>query len=250
MSFTTLRYSKTDGVVTLTLDRPEARNALNRAMCEDIVAATAAATADAAVRLVLVRANGPVFCAGADLKERKDMSVDDVRNRRLRGYAAYSAIETLPMPSVAVVHGAAIGSGSEIAAACDFIVATPAATFATPEAMWGTVGATQRLARVLGKRLAKDLMFTGRRLTAEEAKVAGLVTRVVAPDVLEDAVTELIATIGKASPQGLRQAKRCIDQGIELDPRGALAVELLAVEENLAQEGWRGRMASFGSKSE
>ena len=76
---------------------------------------------------MLVRGNGPVFCAGADLKERKDMSVDEVRNRRLRGLAAYNAIEALPMPTVAVVHGAAIGSGTEIAASCDFIVATPTA---------------------------------------------------------------------------------------------------------------------------
>jgi enoyl-CoA hydratase len=231
MTLTTVRYSLADGVATITLDRPESRNALNRAMCEDIVAAASAAAADGEVRVVLVRATGPVFCAGADLKERKDMSVDDVRNRRLRGYAAYNAIEALPMPTIAVVHGAAIGSGSEIAAACDFIIATPEATFATPEALWGTVGATQRLARVLGKRLAKDLMFTGRKLTADEA------------------LADIAATIGKASATGLRQAKRCIDQGSELDPRGALAVELLAIEENLAQDSqgdtWRTRMAGF-----
>ena len=178
------------------------------------------------------------------------MSVDEVRNRRLRGFAAYNALEALPMPTVAVVHGVAIGSGSEIAAACDFIVATPEATFATPEALWGTVGATQRLPRVLGKRLAKDLMFTGRKLTAEEARIAGLVTRIVAADKLDHALTEIAQTIRKASAEGLRLAKRCIDQGSELDPRGALALELLAVEENLAQatrgeDSWRTRMAGF-----
>jgi enoyl-CoA hydratase len=173
------------------------------------------------------------------------MSVDDVRNRRLRGYAAYNALETLPMPTIAVVHAAAIGSGAEIAAACDFIVATPEATFATPEALWGTVGATQRLPRVLGKRLAKDLMFTGRRLTAEDAKIAGLVTRIIDADKLDSALTKLAQTVLKASAAGLRQAKRAIDQGSELDPRGALAVELLAVEENLAQDAWRDRMAGF-----
>jgi enoyl-CoA hydratase len=253
MNLTTVRYGLADGVATITLDRPDSRNALNRAMCEDIVAAAAAARTDDA-RLVLVRGAGPVFCAGADLKERKDMSVDEVRNRRLRGFAAYHALESLPMPTVAVVHGTAIGSGTEIAAACDFIVATPEATFATPEALWGTVGATQRLARVLGKRLAKDLMFTGRKLTAEEAKIAGLVTRIVAPENLEAALAELAATIAKASASGLRQAKRCIDQGSELDPRGALAVELLAVEENLAQaaqgeDSWRNRMAGFKGAS-
>ncbi len=85
MNFTTIHYAVTDDVATITLNRPESRNALNRAMCEELIeAATAAAAADS-VRLVLVRANGPVFCAGADLKERKDMSVDEVRNRRLRG---------------------------------------------------------------------------------------------------------------------------------------------------------------------
>jgi enoyl-CoA hydratase/carnithine racemase len=249
MTFSTISCGLADGVATITLNRPQARNALNRAMCEELVAAAAVAAADGDVRLVLVRGAGPVFCAGADLKERKDMSVDDVRNRRLRGYAAYSALEALPMPTIAVVHGAAIGSGAEIAAACDFIIATPQATFATPEALWGTVGATQRLPRVLGKRLAKDMMFTGRKLTAEEAKIAGLVTRIVEVGQLDAVIAEIAQTIDKASAAGLRQAKRCIDQGSELDPRGALAVELLAVEENLAQstEGdtWRERMAGF-----
>ena len=145
----------------------------------------------------------------------------------MRGFAAYGALENLPMPVIAVVHGAAIGSGAEIAAACDFIVATPEATFSTPEAIWGTVGATQRLPRVLGKRLAKDLMFTGRKLTAEEARAAGLVTRIVAADKLEAALADIAQAIGKASASGLRQAKRSIDQGFELDPRGAFAVELL-----------------------
>jgi enoyl-CoA hydratase/carnithine racemase len=245
MNFTTIEYAVTEGVITITLNRPEARNALNRPMCEELIAATLAAAADDSARLVLVRGSGPVFCAGADLKERKDMSVDEVRNRRLRGLAAYNAIEAVPIPTVAVVHGAAIGSGTEIAASCDFIVATPQATFATPEALWGTVGATQRLPRVLGKRLAKDLMFTGRKLTAEDAKIAGLVTRIVQPDALDAALTELAQTIGKASAAGLRQAKRCINEGSELDPRGAFATEILAIEENLAQEAWRSRMAGF-----
>jgi enoyl-CoA hydratase len=245
MNLTTVRYGVTDGVATITLDRPESRNALNRAMCEDLVAAAAAAAADTAVRLVFLRGNGPVFCAGADLKERKGMTSDEVRTRRMRGFAAYGALENLPMPVIAVVHGAAIGSGAEIAAACDFIVATPEATFSTPEAIWGTVGATQRLPRVLGKRLAKDLMFTGRKLTAEEARAAGLVTRIVAADKVDTALADIAQAIGKASAAGLRQAKRSIDQGFELDPRGAFAVELLAIEENLAQDDWRDRMAGF-----
>ncbi|MGG5817375.1 enoyl-CoA hydratase/isomerase family protein [Falsiroseomonas sp. HW251] len=235
-----------DGVATLTLNRPEARNALNTALCEALLAATRRTVADGA-KLLVLRAKGPVFCAGADLKERKGMSDDAVRARRVKAFAAYDAIERLPMPVIAAVEGPAVGSGAEIAAACDFVVATPAASFRTPEALWGTVGATQRLARVIGKRLAKDMMFTGRALAAEEAREAGLVSRVVAPDALEATIAEIAATIAKAPATALALAKRCIDEGLERDPRGALATELLAIEESLAAAEWRTSMAGFGS---
>ena len=102
-----------------------------------------------------------------------------------------------------------------------------------------TVGATQRLPRILGKRLAKDLMFTGRDLSAEEARQAGLVSRIVTD--LDAAVTELETTILKASPVALRLAKRSIDQGIELDPKGAREVEIAAIEEQLASGQWMGK---------
>jgi enoyl-CoA hydratase len=151
------------------------------------------------------------------------------------------------MPVVAVVEGPAVGSGVEIAAACDFVVATPAASFRTPEALWGTVGATQRLPRILGKRLAKDMMFTGRTLSAEEALAHGLVTRLVPPAGLEAALAEIAATVLKAPPAALALAKRSIDEGLERDPRGALATELLAIEESLAAAEWRRAMAGFGT---
>ena len=247
MNFTTIHYAVTDGVVTITLDRPEARNALNRAMCEELIEAAAAAAAADSVHLVLVRGNGPVFCAGADLKERKDMGIDEVRSRRLRGLAAYNALEALPMPTVAVVHGAAIGSGTEIAASCDFIVATPQATFATPEALWGdcrrhaATAARARQAAGEGPDVHRPKALGRRRQNH------GLVTRIVEADLLDAALAELAQTIGKASSAGLRQAKRCINEGSELDPRGAFATEILAIEENLAQDAWRSRMAGFKS---
>jgi enoyl-CoA hydratase len=230
-----------DGVATITLNRPEARNALNLAMCEGLLAAAQSAAADESVRLALVRAAGPVFCAGADLKERRGMSEAQVRERRMKGFAAYEALESLPMPAIAVVRGAVVGSGCEIAAACDFVVATPDATFRTPEALRGTIGATQRLPRVLGKRLAKDLMFTGRTLTADEAERAGLVARVVPGAALEQELSELAAAIVAAPQASLRLAKRTIDRGIELDPRGALQAEIDAIEEQLASGKWMGK---------
>ena len=230
----TVLYSVEGAVATITLNRPDARNALNDQMCEDLRRISGQAAADASLRLVFVRGSGPVFCAGADVKERAGMSVDQVRARRLKAFAAYHALESLPMPVVAVVHGAALGSGVEIAAACDFIVATPDAAFGTPEAMRGTLGATQRLPRVLGKRLAKDLMFTGRRLTAAEARAAGFVSRIVTVAELEQELATIAHAVASASPEAIRSAKQCIDRGVELDPQGALGLELMAIEAQLA----------------
>ncbi|HXA70642.1 MAG TPA: enoyl-CoA hydratase/isomerase family protein [Stellaceae bacterium] len=234
----TVEYSFAGGVATIALDRPEVRNALNLEMCEALLAVTRKIIQEDA-RVVFVRGNGAVFCGGADLKERQGKSEQWIRERRLKAFAAYEAIEALPMPCVALVHGAAIGSGVEISAACDFIVATPDVTFRTPEAQRGTVGATQRLPRILGKRLAKDMMFTGRALTAEEAREAGLVARIVLD--LDAAKAEIAAEILKASPLAMRLGKRAVDRGIELDPKGAREAEIAAIEEQLASGQWMGK---------
>jgi enoyl-CoA hydratase len=234
----TVECSVADGVATIALNRPEVRNALNLEMCNALLGVTQDLV-EKDVRLVFVRGNGPVFCGGADLNERKGKSEEWIRERRMRAFAAYGALEALPMPCVALVHGAAIGSGVEIAAACDFVVATPDATFRTPEAQRGTVGATQRLPRILGKRLAKDMMFTGRALTAAEARDAGFVTRISEDLALETiSITEAIL---KAPALALKLAKRTIDRGVELDPQGALQAELEAIEEQLAAGQWMGK---------
>ena len=231
----TVELAVQDGVATIALNRPGVRNALNLEMCEDLLKVLSRLEA----KLVFVRGNGPVFCGGADVKERTGKSEQWVRERRLKAFAAYEALEALPMPCVALVHGAAIGSGCEIAAACDFIVATPEAIFRTPEAQRGTVGATQRLPRILGKRLAKDLMFTGRDLGAEEAKQAGLVSRIVSSlDAEKEAIHQAVL---KAPALALKLAKRSIDQGVELDPKGAREVEIAAIEEQLASGQWMGK---------
>ncbi len=234
----TVECSIAGGVATIALNRPEVRNALNLEMCEALLSAAQELFREE-IRIVFVRGNGPAFCAGADLNERKGKSEEWIRGRRMRAFAAYGALEALPMPCVALVHGAAIGSGVEIAAACDFIVATPDATFRTPEAQRGTVGATQRLPRILGKRLAKDMMFTGRTLTAADAVAAGLVAR-IAENL--DVEKKLIADqVLKAPPLALKLAKRAIDRGVELDPKGALQAEIEAIEEQLAAGQWMGK---------
>jgi len=234
----TVECSIADGVATLALNRPEVRNALNLEMCEALLAATKKISQEK-IRVVFVRGNGPAFCGGADLNERKGKSEEWIRARRMRAFAAYGALEALPMPCIALVHGAAVGSGVEIAAACDFIVATPDATFRTPEAQRGTVGATQRLPRILGKRLAKDMMFTGRTLTAAEALAAGLVARI--SENLDAEKTSLTEQILRAPLHALALAKRTIDRGVELDAQGALQAEIEAIEEQLAAGQWMGK---------
>jgi enoyl-CoA hydratase len=228
-----------DGVATIALNRPDVRNALNLGMCEELISVLQKILISKDVRAVFIRGNGPVFCGGADLKERTGMTEAWIRARRMKAFEAYEAIEALPMPCIALVHGAAIGSGVEIAAACDFIVATPEVVFRTPEAVRGTVGATQRLPRILGKRLAKDLMFTGRDMGAAEAQAAGFVSRII--DDLDVAKTDISSVIQKANPLAMRLAKRSIDRGIELDPAGAKATELEAIEEQLASGSYLGK---------
>jgi enoyl-CoA hydratase len=241
LSFTTLHYAVQSGVATVTLDRPEARNALNLAMCEDLLAAAHTMAADKSLRLVFIRGAGPAFCAGADVKERSDKTAAWVRERRMKAFAVYDALESLPFPVIAVVHGAAMGAGVEICSICDFVVATPEAFFGTPEAQRGTIGATQRLSRIIGKQLAKDMMFTGRRLTAEEARGAGLVSRISESSDLEKALSEIAKTIVQAPAAAIALAKRCIDRGMDTDRKGALAVELAAIDEQLASGTWLGK---------
>jgi enoyl-CoA hydratase len=246
----TLIVERREHVAEIVLNRPEQRNALNAAMCDALRAAAIDLRDDDAVHCVIVRANGPVFCAGADLKERKGMSIDDVRARRLKAFAAYDALEKIGKPCIALVEGAAVGSGGEIAMACDFIVATGNASFRTPEALWGTVGATQRLPRIVGKRLAKDMAYTGRALSAQEAQQAGLVSRIVADDEALNIVRRMADEIAAAPALAMRLTRECIDRGVETDPAGALAIEMLAIDTLLQTSDWKQSISTFGQASD
>lgn len=235
--------ARTGAVARVTLNRPAARNALDLPMCLALRAAFEALDADAAVRAVLLDAAGPVFCAGADLKERQGKDEAWVRSRRLAAFAAYEAIERCSKPVVAVVHGPCVGSGGEIAMACDFVVASHAATFRFPEPQWGTVGATQRLQRAIGKRRAKELLFTGRAMPVEEAHGLGLVARVA--DDAGAAAEEAAAAIAKAPALAMALTKQAVDLGEEVALTTGIRIELAAIERMLADGGWRRGVESF-----
>ena len=245
--YETLSLSVRDHVATLTLNRPASRNALNLQMCRELTAACERIGADAGIHVLLIKAAGAVFCAGADLKERQTMDEAGVVARRVAGFTAYAAIEALPIPVIAVVQGAAYGSGGEIAASCDFVLANSNASFKYPEVGWGTVGATQRLPRIVGRRMAKELLFTGRVVDAAEALTLGLANHVYAPEDLDTQAEAMAATIARNNPLTVRLTKHSVDTGLETTRQGAMAIELLAIQENLRHGDWKAKIAGFCS---
>lgn len=246
--FETLQLEAAEGIATLWLNRPDSRNALNLRMCHEITAACEALEDHPDVRVVLVRARGVAFCAGADLKERQGMSAAEMVARRVDGFTAYAALEALSKPLIAAVHGAAFGSGCEIAAACDFVLATTQAAFRYPEVGWGTVGATQRLPRIVGRRMAKELLFTGRVVEAQEALQLGLVNHVYAPEAFDAALADMAQRIAAANPLTVQLTKQSIDQGLDTTREGAMAIELLAIQRNLRHSDWQKAISTFGKK--
>ncbi|WP_233507906.1 enoyl-CoA hydratase/isomerase family protein [Spongiactinospora gelatinilytica] len=227
-----------DGSVAhVVLNRPAARNALNLAMCHRLREVFEDLDSDGDVRVVLLSANGPAFCAGADLKERHGHDAAWVRRRRLASFAAYETIERCAKPVVALVRGPVVGSGGEIAMSCDFIIAGDDTTFRFPEPHRGTVGATQRLQRVIGRGRAKELLFTARVMDVREAAAVGLVARVVPADDLLAEGARTAETIASAPPLSIGLTKQAVDLGSETDLGNGIRIEMAAIERCLADGG-------------
>lgn len=216
-------------VVEIVLDRPEALNAVSTAMARAIGRVSAEVAADPLVRCVVLSSSQlRAFCVGADLKERNGLSDDELRRQRPVNQAAYGGILALPVPVVAAVEGHALGGGFELALSCDLIVAGESATFALPEVAVGVIpggGGTQLLPRRVGWSRAASMIFTARRLPAAEAHALGAVDQVVPSGGARLRALELAAEIARHSPTSLRQAKRAMRLGADLDLPAGLEVE-------------------------
>lgn len=228
--FVTVHRHGQDGVVAeLVLDRPEALNALSTAMARDVAAACAALAGDDTLRAVVVTsASEKAFCVGADLKERNSSSDADLMAARPLFRAAFGGVLDLPVPTVAAVHGFALGGGLELALSCDLIVCDETAVVGLPEVTVGVVpggGGTQLLVRRVGASRAADLVYTGRRVDVAEAAALGLVDRRVPAGADRDAALGLAATIAANSPVGVRNAKRALRRGADVDLATGLDVE-------------------------
>jgi enoyl-CoA hydratase/carnithine racemase len=225
----TVQFRKEGQIGILTLDRPEVYNCLNLETLQTMRRLIADIALDREIRALIVTGAGDkAFCAGADLKERRTMSEQQVQLfvRTIRD--TFSELEKLPKPVIAAINGVALGGGTELALACDLRVLSASAQMGLTETSLGIIpgaGGTQRLPRLIGKGKAKELIFTARRVQPEEALAIGLVNRVVPAEDVMEAAMQLAEEIAANAPIALAQAKYAIDFGLEADLATGLAIE-------------------------
>lgn len=215
-------YEVKDGIATLTLNRPEVANAQNAALLDELDAAWTRAAEDSDVKVIVVRAEGKHFSAGHDLKDRwpgpDEITLEWIYRAENRRYLEYTLRwRNIPKPSIAAVQGRCIAGGLMLCWPCDLIVAAEDALFSDPVVTMG-VGGVEYHGHTweLGPRKAKEILFTGRPLTAEEAERVGMVNRVVPREELDTATRELAERIAAMPAFGLRQAKRAVNQTLDV----------------------------------
>jgi enoyl-CoA hydratase/carnithine racemase len=240
------------GIAEIVLDRPEAMNALSTAMLRQLNAHFATLSADQRTAAVVLSSSADrAFCVGADLKERAAMSDAQIMAQRPVFRAAFGALLALPQPVIAAVHGFALGGGCELALSCDLIVADATAQLGLPEASVGLVpgcGGTQLLARRIGPGRAADLIFTGRRVGAEEAHAIGLADRLVQAGQARTTALEVARQIAGNSPAAVRAAKQALRNGAGLTLTAALDVEDAAWRTAAGSADRREGIAAFAEK--
>jgi enoyl-CoA hydratase/carnithine racemase len=242
-----VRLEVADGVATLRLDRPK-MNAISLQVQAELRAACAEATERDDVRAVVVYGGERLFAAGNDVAEMSEMSYADMVKATRGVSQAATAIADIPKPTIAAVTGFALGGGCELTLACDLRFAAENATFGQPEILLGIIpgaGGTQRLARLVGPSRAKDLIYTGRFVKADEALAIGLVDRVVPAESVYDEALAWAKQFTGAAALALRAAKECIDRGLETDLATGLGIEQQQFAAIFASQDARTGMSSF-----
>ena len=231
--YDTLRVTPGDDgyVVTVEMHRPEALNAMNTAMGRELLDCFAGFFWDKQLRVVLLTGAGEkAFCVGGDLKERQGMTDEAWREQHVIFEQAAFRVLRCPHPVIAAVEGFAMGGGCELAVLSDFVVASETAVFAVPEVTRGIfpgIGGTQLLPRIVGTPFAKEMIFTGRRVPAQEAKAIGLINHLVPAGQAQAKAHEIATTIAQNGPIAVRQAKKAIAWGAETDLETGM---ILAIE--------------------
>ena len=241
-----------DQVVLLRLNRPDVMNSFNFPMLLALKERLEALHFDAEVRVVIIAGAGQkAFCAGADLKERATMTEAQVRQFIFTIRNLFTFIEYLNKPVIAAINGIALGGGTELALACDLRLASATARMGLTETRLAIIpgaGGTQRLPRLIGRGKAKELIFTGRIVGAQEALEIGLVNKVCPPEALLDECRALAAQICETGPIAIQQAKYAINYGLETDLHTGLAIESNAYWVTIPTEDRLEGLKAFGEK--
>jgi enoyl-CoA hydratase/carnithine racemase len=242
-----VRVETDQAVATIRLDRPP-MNALNAQVQDEIAAAAAQVADDGDIRAGIIYGGGKVFAAGADIKEMAEASYGRMAGDTRRLQASFTAVAKIGKPVVAAITGYALGGGLELALCADFRVMGENARVGQPEILLGIIpgaGGTQRLPRLVGPARAKDIVFTGRFVGADEALAIGLVDKVVPDDQVYEAARELVARYAGGPALALRAAKQAIDDGLDVDLATGLEIERLHFAGLFATEDQRTGMRSF-----
>ena len=222
-------YEKSEGIATITLNRPEALNAFSKDVIEEILQALEDVRADETVRVVILTGAGEkAFSAGADIKTMAGMTALKARELSLMGEKLCSALENLEKPVIAALNGYALGGGLEVAMACDLRVASDTARMGQTEINIGLIpgwGGTQRLTRLIGKTKAKELVLTGKMIDAKTAEQLGILNMVVPAEKLRDETRKLALELASKAPVAVKVAKALIDKGSDISLDSALALE-------------------------
>lgn len=239
-------------VATLRLNRPRVRNCIDGGTIAELQERLLAIRDDRAIRAVVVTAVGSTFCAGADLAYVKSLREPDSMRRFLeQWHTAFDALAALDRPTIAAVRGYALAGGLELLLACDLVVLSDTAVLGDQHANYGLVaggGGSQRLPRQIGVRRAKELFFTGRRLSPQQAVEFGLANEVVAEADLETRVAALAAEIAAKSPVAAATIKRLVERGMETELGKALRIEIDEVIRHFQSEDAQEGLASFEEK--
>ena len=230
MAYENILYEVKEGIATVTFNRPKALNALNGALLAELSQALDTIVADEDIRvLVLTGAGDKSFVAGADISELATFDSLKAKSFARKGHDIINKLQLLPITVIAAVNGFALGGGTEIAIACDFIYASENAKFGQPEINLGLIpgfGGTQRLPRLIGTNMAKELIFTGKMISAVEALQLGLVNKVVPQDKLMEEVLITAETVASKGKVSLREAKQAVNKGMNVDLATGCGIEI------------------------
>jgi enoyl-CoA hydratase/carnithine racemase len=250
---TLLIFETTDGIATLTLNRPGQFNALSGALIDEIQAMFDRVATDSSIRVVVLAARGRGFCSGHDLKEIRAMAdVAEVESLFARCSRMMMTLTRLPQPVIAKVHGLATAAGCQLVATCDLAVASATATFATPGVNIGAFCATPSVAlgRAVGRMHAMEMLLTGEAIGAERAREIGLVNRVVAPEALDTEVETLARLIASKSPAAIASGKNVFYRQLEMPLGEAYAAAGRAIAcDFFGEDGKEGVDAFLGKRS-